>query len=153
MAEKILIVVDMQKDFVNGSLGSKDAEAIVPAVVKKAKEFDGDLIFTKDTHFENYMDTQEGHFLPVPHCMKGTDGWNLIPELEKIFVERDASMYEKITFGCPELAEDLLERNRACGTLYGYLCGFKRTPHQSVPPGDPGLRGFRMCGRRDEGKT
>ena len=50
MAEKILIVVDMQKDFVNGSLGSKDAEAIVPAVVKKAKEFDGDLIFTKDTH-------------------------------------------------------------------------------------------------------
>ena len=112
MAEKILIVVDMQKDFVNGSLGSKDAEAIVPAVVKKAKEFDGDLIFTKDTHFENYMDTQEGHFLPVPHCMKGTDGWNLIPELEKIFVERDAAMYEKITFGCPELAEDLLERNK-----------------------------------------
>ena len=101
MAEKILIVVDMQKDFVNGSLGSKDAEAIVPAVVKKAKEFDGDLIFTKDTHFENYMDTQEGHFLPVPHCMKGTDGWNLIP-----------AMYEKITFGCPELAEDLLERNK-----------------------------------------
>ena len=112
MAEKILIVVDMQKDFVNGSLGSKDAEAIVPAVVKKAKEFDGDLIFTKDTHFENYMDTQEGHFLPVPHCIKGTDGWNLIPELEKIFVERDAAMYEKITFGCPELAEDLLERNK-----------------------------------------
>ena len=58
------------------------------------------------------MDTQEGHFLPVPHCMKGTDGWNLIPELEKIFVERDAAMYEKITFGCPELAEDLLERNK-----------------------------------------
>ena len=112
MAEKILIVVDMQKDFVNGSLGSKDAEAIVPAVVKKAKEFDGDLIFTKDTHFENYMDTQEGHFLPVPHCMKGTDGWNLIPELEKIAIERDAATYEKITFGCPELAEDLLERNK-----------------------------------------
>ena len=67
MAEKILIVVDMQKDFVNGSLGSKDAEAIVPAVVKKAETFDGEVIFTKDTHFENYMDTQEGHFLPVPH--------------------------------------------------------------------------------------
>ena len=157
MAEKILIVVDMQKDFVNGSLGSKDAEAIVPAVVKKAKEFDGDLIFTKDTHFENYMDTQEGHFLPVPHCIKGTDGWDLIPELEKIAIERDAATYEKITFGCPELAEDLLERNKktpiACGTLYGYLWGFKRTRHQSVPPGDSGLRGFRMCGRRDEGKT
>ena len=144
MAEKILIVVDMQKDFVNGSLGSKDAEAIVPAVVKKAKEFDGDLIFTKDTHFENYMDTQEGHFLPVPHCIKGTDGWDLIPELEKIAIERDAATYEKITFGCPELAEDLLERNKKTpiesielGTLYGYLCGFKRTPHQSVPPETP----------------
>ena len=112
MAEKILIVVDMQKDFVNGSLGSKDAETIVPAVVKKAKEFDGDLIFTKDTHFENYMDTQEGHFLPVPHCIKGTDGWDLIPELEKIAIERDAATYEKITFGCPELAEDLLERHK-----------------------------------------
>lgn len=112
MAEKILIVVDMQKDFVNGSLGSKDAEAIVPAVVKKAETFDGEVIFTKDTHFENYMDTQEGHLLPVPHCIKGTDGWDLIPELEKIAIERDAATYEKITFGCPELAEDLLERNK-----------------------------------------
>lgn len=112
MAEKILIVVDMQKDFVDGSLGSKDAEEIVPAVVKKAKEFDGRVIFTKDTHFENYMDTQEGHLLPVPHCIKGTDGWKLIPELETIAVERDADVYEKITFGCPELAEDLVEANK-----------------------------------------
>ena len=63
MAEKILIVVDMQKDFVNGSLGSKDAEAIVPAVVKKAETFDGEVIFTKDTHFENYMDTSSGSSL------------------------------------------------------------------------------------------
>ena len=87
-------------------------QAIVPAVVKKAETFDGEVIFTKDTHFENYMDTQEGHFLPVPHCIKGTDGWDLIPELEKIAIERDAATYEKITFGCPELAEDLLERNK-----------------------------------------
>ena len=71
MAEKILIVVDMQKDFVNGSLGSKDAEAIVPAVVKKAETFDGEVIFTKDTHFENYMDTQEGHFFRFLTVLRG----------------------------------------------------------------------------------
>ena len=81
-------------------------------VLFEGKPFDGEVIFTKDTHFENYMDTQEGHFLPVPHCIKGTDGWDLIPELEKIAIERDAATYEKITFGCPELAEDLLERNK-----------------------------------------
>ena len=106
MAEKILIVVDMQKDFVNGSLGSKDAEAIVPAVVKKAKEFDGDLIFTKDTHFENYMDTQEGKFLPVPHCIHSTKGWELIEPLEIIQKEKNYPVY-KGTFGCTCLAADL----------------------------------------------
>ena len=112
MAEKILIIVDMQKDFVDGSLGSKEAEAIVPAVVKKAEAFEGTVIFTKDTHFENYMDTQEGHFLPVPHCIKGTDGWELIPELEKIATLRDAEIYEKFTFGSRELAEDLFELHK-----------------------------------------
>ena len=77
-----------------------DAEAIDPGCCKKAKEFDGDLILRGHTFRELYGTPREGHFLPVPHCMKGTDGWNLIPELEKIFVERDAAMYEKITFGC-----------------------------------------------------
>jgi len=75
MAKKILIVVDMQKDFVDGSLGTKEAEAIVPAVVKKVSEFAGDVIFTRDTHGENYMETQEGALLPVKHCIKNTDGW------------------------------------------------------------------------------
>ena len=88
--------------------------------------------------------------------MKGTDGWNLIPELEKIFVERDAAMYEKITFGCPELAEDLLERNKKTPIesieLVG-LCTDICVVSNALPPGDPGLRGFRMCGRCDEGKT
>ena len=95
MAEKILIVVDMQKDFVNGSLGSKDAEAIVPAVVKKAETFDGEVIFTKDTHFENYMDTQEGHFLPVPHCIEETKGWEIADGLEV----PDAIYINKTSFG------------------------------------------------------
>ena len=70
---KYLIVVDMQVDFITGALGSKDAEAIVPNVVEKVKNFDGKVIFTRDTHFDNYMDTQEGEKLPVPHCIKDTD--------------------------------------------------------------------------------
>ena len=109
MAEKILIVVDMQKDFVNGSLGSKDAEAIVPAVVKKAKEFDGDLIFTKDTHFENYMDTQEGRHLPVPHCIRGSEGWEIIPQLQPDTVGR--TVIDKPTFGSRALGEELARLN------------------------------------------
>ena len=72
--KKILIVVDMQKDFVDGALGTKEAVAIVGNVVNKIENFDGDVIVTYDTHPENYMETQEGKNLPVPHCIKGTDG-------------------------------------------------------------------------------
>ena len=107
MAGKVLIVVDMQKDFVNGSLGTKEAEAIVPLVAEKVKKFDGEVIFTRDTHDENYMDTQEGKFLPVPHCVKGTDGWQLIPELEELKERKNAKCYDKLTFGCTALAEDI----------------------------------------------
>ena len=65
--KKVLVVVDMQKDFVDGALGTKEAVAIVDAVVEKVKTFDGEVIFTRDTHFDNYMETQEGANLPVPH--------------------------------------------------------------------------------------
>lgn len=68
--KKILVVVDMQNDFVDGSLGSKQAEAIVPAAAKKIKSFDGDIFVTLDTHFENYLETAEGKKLPVEHCIK-----------------------------------------------------------------------------------
>lgn len=80
--EKILIIVDMQKDFVDGSLGTKEAQAIVPAVKEKIENFNGDIIFTKDTHGEDYMNTQEGQNLPVPHCIKGTPGHEIINELQ-----------------------------------------------------------------------
>lgn len=70
---KYLIVVDMQNDFVNGALGTKEAVAIVPNVVEKIKQFDGKIFFTRDTHHENYMETQEGKNLPVPHCIEGTE--------------------------------------------------------------------------------
>ena len=76
-----LVVVDMQKDFVDGALGSKEAVAIVPASAKKIREFEGEIFVTFDTHFENYMETAEGKKLPVPHCLKGSDGWKLNAEI------------------------------------------------------------------------
>ncbi len=98
---KFLIVVDMQNDFISGSLGSDMARAIVPAVVEKVKSFDGKVIFTRDTHFDNYMDTQEGRRLPVPHCIKNTDGWQICDELAP-FADW---VLDKVTFGSVELPE------------------------------------------------
>jgi len=107
MGKKYLIVVDMQKDFVNGALGTKEAEAIVPAVLAKVQNFDGQVIFTKDTHFEDYLSTSEGKMLPVEHCIKGMEGWMLLGELEEYCKEHKSTVYEKITFGCKELAQDM----------------------------------------------
>ena len=104
----ILIVVDMQKDFIDGALGTPEAVAIVPNVVEKVRDFKGNVIFTRDTHFENYMDTQEGHNLPVPHCIKGTEGWEIRPELE---VLRTTEAIDKVTFGSSELPETLAKLN------------------------------------------
>lgn len=96
---KYLIVVDMQVDFITGSLGSDLATAIVPNVVEKVKNFDGKVIFTRDTHFEDYMQTQEGTKLPVPHCIKDTDGWQICNELQP-YVE---TVIDKVTFGSVDL--------------------------------------------------
>ena len=88
MARKILIVVDMQNDFIDGALGTKEAVAIVPSVIKKIKSYSKEDVFaTRDTHPENYMDTQEGRYLPVPHCIKGTDGWQIRKEIADIIDE------------------------------------------------------------------
>ena len=128
--KKYLIVVDMQKDFVSGSLGTKEAEAIVPAVLEKVNSFDGEVIFTKDTHFENYLETAEGKLLPVEHCIKGTDGWMLIDELEKYCSENACKVYEKLTFGCKELAQDMYASVKGDAVLSetvgadGAECGF-----------------------------
>lgn len=84
MKTRVLFVVDMQKDFVDGALGSKDAVAIVPNVAAKVKEYDerGDeIVFTRDTHHDNYLKTQEGRKLPVVHCIEGTPGWEVVPEV------------------------------------------------------------------------
>ena len=103
--KKLLIVVDMQTDFVTGALGTKEAQAIVPMgaeKIKKAKEDGTDVIFTLDTHEENYLDTQEGKQLPVPHCIKNTEGWMLVPQLRPL--AGGCMSVEKPTFGSTRLA-------------------------------------------------
>ena len=102
---KLLVVVDMQKDFVDGALGTTEAVAIVDNVVKKIENFDGDIIVTYDTHFDNYMETQEGKNLPVPHCIKGSDGWMLDKKVQAAVDAKGFKAIEKPTFGSTELTE------------------------------------------------
>lgn len=103
--KSFLIVVDMQKDFVDGALGTKEAVAIVPAVADKIKNFDGEIIVTYDTHFENYMQTNEGKNLPVPHCIKDTDGWQLNSKVVAALETKNYTAVEKPTFGSVTLPE------------------------------------------------
>lgn len=103
--KKVLIVVDMQKDFVDGALGSAEAVAIVDRVVDKITVFEGDILVTYDTHAENYMETQEGKYLPVPHCIKGTDGWQLNEKVQAALDKRHYTTMEKPTFGSTDLVE------------------------------------------------
>ncbi|MBE6734749.1 MAG: cysteine hydrolase [Ruminococcaceae bacterium] len=101
--KNILVVVDMQKDFVDGSLGTPEAQAIVPAVVKKIEEFNGDIIVTYDTHPENYLETSEGIKLPVKHCIKGTEGWELDKNVAEALSSKPYTAVEKPTFGSVDL--------------------------------------------------
>ncbi len=103
---KILVVIDMQKDFVDGALGTKEAVAIVPNVAKKIKTYDKkDVIFTRDTHQPDYMQTQEGKNLPVEHCIEGTPGWELDSNIKGL--SEGANIIDKPTFGSTKLAEML----------------------------------------------
>lgn len=104
---RLLIVVDMQNDFIDGSLGTKEAAAILPNVVGKIREYqknEDDILFTMDTHFDHYLDTQEGKHLPVPHCIKKMKGWELHPALQELIAGHDYPVYEKYTFGSSDLA-------------------------------------------------
>lgn len=111
MGNKYLIVIDMQNDFVDGALGTPEAQAIADAVVEEAKSFDGTVAFTLDTHGEDYLTSQEGANLPVLHCIKGTPGWQLIPALDSVAHERNARLFEKPTFGSTDLAAWLQAEN------------------------------------------
>ena len=103
--KRFLIVVDMQKDFVDGALGTKEAVSIVPNVVEKIMKFDGEVFVTFDTHFENYMGTAEGKKLPVPHCIKGTGGHRLDKAVEAALEDRGYTPVEKVTFGSVDLPD------------------------------------------------
>ena len=103
--QDILVVVDMQNDFIDGALGTKEAAAIVPKVEDKIRNFDGEVFFTRDTHETWYLETQEGKNLPVPHCIRGTEGWQIRKELDAL---RKTDPIDKETFGSTELAADLL---------------------------------------------
>lgn len=143
---KVLIIVDMQKDFVDGSLGTKEARAIVPLVaetIEQMADSNTAVIFTKDTHFKNYKETLEGINLPVPHCIKGTAGHGIVNEvfcayINKMneymdpyeaypFIEADPIRIEKSSFGSIELQNMLYDMNERLGveeiTLMGLCTG------------------------------
>lgn len=106
--QKVLVVTDMQNDFIDGALGTPEAVKIVPYVKEKIEKFDGTVLFTRDTHFDDYLNTQEGHNLPVAHCIKNTYGWQIRKELDAL---RKTDPIDKITFGSKELAKVLVELN------------------------------------------
>lgn len=101
---KILVAVDMQNDFIDGALGTKEAVEIVPRVAEKIRQFDGRVLATRDTHEANYLETQEGKKLPVEHCIRGTSGWEIKPEIQKLIKEQPI---DKATFGSTGLAQVL----------------------------------------------
>ncbi len=104
----ILVVIDMQNDFIDGALGTKEAVAIVPAVIAKMKAYPKEDIFaTRDTHPTNYLETQEGKYLPVPHCIQGTEGWEIRPEIAEMLLPDH--IFDKPTFGSTALAECMKE--------------------------------------------
>ena len=102
----LLVVVDMQNDFIDGSLGTKEAVAIVDNVIAEIAKYDTkDIFATRDTHPENYLETQEGKNLPVVHCVKGTDGWQINEKVKTAL--KDAVVIDKPTFGSKILAEEI----------------------------------------------
>ena len=110
---RYLIVVDMQKDFIDGALGTREAVAILPAVEEAVRAFEGTVLFTRDTHTPAYLDTQEGRNLPVVHCVRGTEGWQLAPGLQAFADARGCRIFDKPTFGSVELVRFLAESHRA----------------------------------------
>ena len=117
----ILVAVDLQNDFVDGALGTPEAQAIVENAAKKITSFEGEIFVTYDTHFDSYMNTLEGKKLPVPHCIKGTKGHELNPVIAAALNGKNFTSVEKYTFGSFEIAEALEGETELSFTLIG-LC-------------------------------
>ena len=107
--KKILVIVDIQKDFVDGALGTPEAVAIIDNAVSKIEGFEGKIYVTFDTHFEDYLETAEGKKLPVPHCIKGTDGWKLNDKISAALFNKGCTAVEKLTFGSVDLPKLISE--------------------------------------------
>lgn len=119
--KKLLIVVDYQKDFVDGALGFPGAEKLASPIAARIEAYrtaGDEVVFTFDTHGADYLQTQEGRNLPIPHCIEGTEGWQLYPPLE---VQTGERVFCKRTFGSAELAEYLREREYAQIELVGLV--------------------------------
>jgi nicotinamidase-related amidase len=101
---RYLIVIDMQNDFIDGALGTKEAQEILPRVIEKVRSFKGPVMFTRDTHDEDYLETQEGKRLPVTHCIGGTHGWELVKELDEYAKDHHSLIFDKESFGSQYLA-------------------------------------------------
>ena len=115
-SRRYLIVVDMQKDFIDGSLGTEEAQSIVEKVKEKILSYPKEMVYaTLDTHGEDYLSTQEGKMLPVPHCIKGTEGWGLHPMLKDLILPDH--FFEKGSFGSLQLAESMRELFRQQGSM------------------------------------
>lgn len=118
---KLLVVVDMQNDFITDALANTEGQKIVPDIAEYIRQFDGDIVCTLDTHSENYLEIQEGRKLPVKHCIKDTEGWRIVPELMKAVNEKKerVTFIEKKTFGSTDLG-----RKVECGGYDSiFLCG------------------------------
>ena len=97
--KKALVIIDMQNDFIDGSLANPDAKAIIPAIVQRIREFDGAVFATRDTHATNYLQSPEGKHLPVEHCIKDTDGWQIQRDILAALQQKNATILDKPTFG------------------------------------------------------
>ena len=118
---KILCVIDMQNDFIDGSLGTKEAQAIVGNVRDKIASYrksGGEVIFTRDTHYDNYMQTAESRKLPIPHCIKDTEGWQISSEL----LVGDSTVIDKPTFGSTELSDYIANLDNVTSIEFVGLC-------------------------------
>ena len=109
--KSILLVVDVQNDFIDGTLGSKEAVTALPSIINKINTFDGEVIFTRDTHDENYLSTQEGKNLPVKHCIINTDGWQIVKKADEYRIKNNCMVFDKVTFGSSELGPKLVKLN------------------------------------------
>lgn len=117
MKQDTLIVIDMQNDFLTGSLANPDGEKLIEPIKEKIENFNGKIIFTQDTHTEKYLDTNEGKHLPIKHCIRNTLGWGIPMPLVDIGAKKYALFFNKPTFGALELYKELPEE----GDIY--ICG------------------------------